>query len=204
MTEKQIRLHNLQQRIKSCRKQNLNELQKEKKTEVDGPKKQNSFKNKKRLREEEKDLKISAETSEYIQKIKEKKRQNIEFQNQLDWSNFSPESLYHSHEKNNSVPTTPQEYEEIKQKEGEDFYNKNNLEYGANDQVNEKFKSRLVKDITKKNEKKKKFSRRRMFFEDEDVTYINPGNRKFNQKLSRNYDKYTTEIQQNLERGTAL
>lgn len=46
--------------------------------------------------------------------------------------------------------------------------------------------------------------RERTEFEGEDVTYINQRNKRFNQKISRNYDKHTAEIRQNLERGTAL
>jgi hypothetical protein len=53
-------------------------------------------------------------------------------------------------------------------------------------------------------QRRKEFSRRRTHLEDEDVTYINDRNRKFNKKLSRAYDSYTSEIKQNLERGTAL
>ena len=37
-----------------------------------------------------------------------------------------------------------------------------------------------------------------------DVDYINKRNKRFNQKIERNYGKYTAEIKQNLERGTAL
>jgi len=47
-------------------------------------------------------------------------------------------------------------------------------------------------------------SKRRKFDEHEDVTYINLRNYRFNKKLSRAYDKYTEEIKDNLERGTAL
>ena len=43
-----------------------------------------------------------------------------------------------------------------------------------------------------------------MFIEEKDVDYINDRNRKFNEKLERNYSKYAAEIKGNLERGTAL
>ena len=39
---------------------------------------------------------------------------------------------------------------------------------------------------------------------DPDITYINEKNKQFNQKLSRFYDKYTAEIRENFERGTAI
>jgi hypothetical protein len=51
---------------------------------------------------------------------------------------------------------------------------------------------------------RKKFSRRRQEFDSEDVTYINDRNKNFNKKIARSFDKYTVEIRQNLERGTAL
>lgn len=51
---------------------------------------------------------------------------------------------------------------------------------------------------------RQKFSKRRRFNEEEDVTYINLRNYRFNKKISRAYDKYTEELKDNLERGTAL
>ena len=53
-------------------------------------------------------------------------------------------------------------------------------------------------------DKRTKYSRRRPFSHDADVDYINERNMKFNKKASRFYDKYTAEIKQNLERGTAV
>lgn len=53
-------------------------------------------------------------------------------------------------------------------------------------------------------EKRQKFSRRRAHDEDADIDYINERNAKFNKKLERFYGKYTAEIKQNLERGTAV
>ena len=53
-------------------------------------------------------------------------------------------------------------------------------------------------------EKRDKYSRRRRFDEEEDVSYINERNMKFNKKLERFYGQYTAEIKQNLERGTAV
>jgi len=52
--------------------------------------------------------------------------------------------------------------------------------------------------------KRAKYSRRRAVDEDADIDYINERNMKFNKKLERFYGKYTTDIKQNLERGTAI
>ena len=48
------------------------------------------------------------------------------------------------------------------------------------------------------------FSRRRSEHGAADIDYINDRNKHFNKKIKRAYDKYTVEIRQNLERGTAL
>jgi predicted transcriptional regulator len=48
------------------------------------------------------------------------------------------------------------------------------------------------------------FSRRRTFKDEKDVTSIDERNQKFNEKLERNYSKYSNEIKGNLERGTAM
>ena len=53
-------------------------------------------------------------------------------------------------------------------------------------------------------DKRSKYSRRREFQHDADVDYINERNMMFNRKTARFYDKYTAEIKQNLERGTAI
>ncbi|NWW41826.1 SYF2 factor, partial [Panurus biarmicus] len=63
---------------------------------------------------------------------------------------------------------------------------------------------RMVADLEKQIEKREKYSRRRPYNDDADIDYINERNAKFNQKAERFYGKYTAEIKQNLERGTAV
>jgi len=63
---------------------------------------------------------------------------------------------------------------------------------------------RLAKDTEAQIAKRDKFSRRRMHDDDADIDYINERNMKFNQKLERFYGKYTKDIKDNLERGTAV
>lgn len=53
-------------------------------------------------------------------------------------------------------------------------------------------------------DKRSKFHRRRQHYDEADIDYINERNMKFNQKADRYYGQYTTEIKQNLERGTAI
>ncbi|KAK3717622.1 Pre-mRNA-splicing factor SYF2 [Vermiconidia calcicola] len=65
---------------------------------------------------------------------------------------------------------------------------------------------RLVADIKKAEEVrlKKRRDRGRPDGEEGDVTYINEKNKQFNMKLARFYDKYTGEIRESFERGTAI
>lgn len=62
---------------------------------------------------------------------------------------------------------------------------------------------RLV-DKLKKDDTRRQKRRRTDEQEDDHVTYINEKNKQFNKKLSRHYDKYTKEIRDSFERGTAL
>ncbi|CAK69324.1 unnamed protein product (macronuclear) [Paramecium tetraurelia] len=62
---------------------------------------------------------------------------------------------------------------------------------------------RLSSDIANQQERRKEFSRRRRFNEDQPVTYINERNRIFNKKLERFFGDYAADIKANLERGTA-
>lgn len=62
---------------------------------------------------------------------------------------------------------------------------------------------RLV-DKLKKDDARRQKRRHTDDQEDDHVTYINEKNKQFNKKLSRHYDKYTKEIRDSFERGTAL
>lgn len=63
---------------------------------------------------------------------------------------------------------------------------------------------RLSKDVSEREEARAKYSKRRMQTDAADVDYINDKNAAYNKKLKRAFDKYTVEIRQNLERGTAV
>ena len=63
---------------------------------------------------------------------------------------------------------------------------------------------KMVKELKEREEKRKSFSRRRKFNEDKDIDSINDRNEHFNKKIERAFGKYTLEIKNNLERGTAL
>lgn len=62
---------------------------------------------------------------------------------------------------------------------------------------------RMVMDLHRQLAVRASFSKRRRFVADEDVTYINQRNRRFNQKIARAYDDYTRDLRASLERGSA-
>lgn len=64
---------------------------------------------------------------------------------------------------------------------------------------------RLVADLKKADDiRMKKRKDRGREENDGDVTYINEKNKQFNLKLARFYDRYTTDIRESFERGTAI
>ena len=104
------------------------------------------------------------------------------------WDVFNDDSLYRAYNKR-----TKKMEDELK----------NNPEL-YNELTDEQKLERMAEDIEEQIAKRGQFSRRRMFIEEKDVDYINDRNRKFNEKLERNYSRYAAEIKGNLERGTAL
>ncbi|KAJ4433557.1 pre-mRNA-splicing factor Syf2 [Periplaneta americana] len=97
-----------------------------------------------------------------------------------------------------------QQYEQQKQKLGEAFYGgQNTILHGLHQDTKEGI-DHMVEDLEKQISKREKYSRRRMHNDDADIDYINERNMKFNKKLERFYGEHTTEIKQNLERGTAV
>ena len=64
---------------------------------------------------------------------------------------------------------------------------------------------RLVKDLQKAEEVRLRKRRERGRGDEEgDVTYINDKNKQFNLRLARAYDKYTKDVRESFERGTAI
>ncbi|KAJ1848590.1 pre-mRNA-splicing factor SYF2, partial [Coemansia sp. RSA 2703] len=63
---------------------------------------------------------------------------------------------------------------------------------------------KLAKSIEDQQKRRAGLNKPSIEKEGEDVSYINDRNARFNRKMSRAYDKYTKEIKDNFERGTAL
>ncbi|KAJ2635880.1 pre-mRNA-splicing factor SYF2 [Coemansia sp. RSA 1286] len=63
---------------------------------------------------------------------------------------------------------------------------------------------KLVKTVEEQQRKRAKLHKPSIGQEGEDVSYINDRNARFNRKMNRAYDKYTKDIKDNFERGTAM
>lgn len=94
-------------------------------------------------------------------------------------------------------------YNAQKESYGEDYFKSNPILEGKTKDTKEAVQ-RMVDDLEAQADKRKNFSRRRMYNDDADIDYINEKNAKLNKKLERYYGEYTKEIKQNLERGTAI
>ncbi|MBW0491550.1 hypothetical protein O181_031265 [Austropuccinia psidii MF-1] len=91
----------------------------------------------------------------------------------------------------------------IQQAAADNLYrNMDSLVY-ADHKPSEEAIDRVVGKLNLDIDKRSKRSRVRKE-EDGEITYINDKNKAFNQKIGRFYDKYTEEIRENIERGTAL
>lgn len=84
------------------------------------------------------------------------------------------------------------------------FYATMNTQLESNRKDNPNAKNKLAEAITQQQEKRAKYHRRRTYNEDDHINYINERNRKFNLKAERAYGQHTSEVRENLERGTAI
>jgi len=74
--------------------------------------------------------------------------------------------------------------------------------FGVESQTTKQGVERMAEEL--KDRKNVERRRKRNLHGAEDVDSINDRNAVFNRKIKRVFDKYTVEIRQNLERGTAL
>jgi len=111
---------------------------------------------------------------------------------------YNPEGQHRHYERN--VKSVPRNHDEM---ETGEIYNPIDSFLRVDKDKEKEGTRRLAKEMNRRIVKQKN-KVDRLEFEGEDVSYINKRNQRFNQKISRNYDKATAEIRQNLERGTAL
>jgi len=95
-------------------------------------------------------------------------------------------------------------YERQKERLGKAFYAEANTYLHDKTKDSKEGIDKMVDDLEKQIAKRNKFSRRRTHNDEADIDYINERNMKFNAKLERYYGEHTTQIKQNLERGTAI
>jgi len=154
--------------------------------------------------EKQKFLNTTAETAEKELKKGQKKRKR-QADSLFGWGKFTNDAQYNSYQqrqKNN--PFDLEEYNKQKAEQKNFFPDANHLDYAQNAEVTKEKKDLMLKELHQTYKKRKEFSRRRPYYEDADVDFINERNRVFNKKIGRFYDPYTAEIKANLERGTAV
>ncbi|GAB9464181.1 Pre-mrna-splicing factor syf2 [Globisporangium polare] len=213
MTPAQRKLFELRMKVNAGRKANKQEVAAEHERIVNKDKKAKKEESVKRKQEKKEEvtsgtahLKETAEEAEVKTKKNEKKEKR---KAAFGWDVFNQDSLFKGYKKRlANLPTHADESADGSTAIVVAAADMNNLEdelsYGKNDNVSEENLERMAQELEERIKARKKFSRRRQHYEGEDVDYINDQNRLFNRKAKQAFDKYTVEIRQNLERGTAL
>lgn len=155
-----------------------------------------------------KDDGVMNQTAEQAEFAAEKARKKAENMATFGWQAFTTEATHRAYEKRlKKLPTAGSSGRKADASgEGSSSHlEQNPLDYGkVGAEVSKSALDRLTKDIVEREEARSNFSKRRMQFSSSDVDYINDKNAQYNKKLKRAFDKYTVEIRQNLERGTAV
>lgn len=121
------------------------------------------------------------------------------------WDVFNQKSLYNAYKKRTkNIECDVEEYNKMKEADPEFYREASSLQYGKAPKISDDKIENMVKELRDRDEKRKAFSRRRKFHEEKDIDSINDRNEHFNKKIERAFGKYTLEIKNNLERGTAL
>lgn len=143
-------------------------------------------------------LDITAEDASKWDRMKKKKNPDAGF------SNFEDAAIRQYERQTKKLKPDMEAYIKEKEKMGEAFYpTVDTIIHGMQGDSKESIDN-MVEDLEKQIDRSSKFSRRRRYNDDADINYINERNKNFNKKLERFYGKYTQEIKQNLERGTAV
>uniref|UniRef100_A0A7N0UZC3 Pre-mRNA-splicing factor SYF2 n=1 Tax=Kalanchoe fedtschenkoi TaxID=63787 RepID=A0A7N0UZC3_KALFE len=121
------------------------------------------------------------------------------------WDVFNQKTLYDAYKKRTkNINVDLEEYNKMKEADPEFYRDASSLQYGKAPKVSEDKIDKMVQELKDRDEKRKSFSRRRRFRDEKDIDSINDRNEHFNKKIERAFGKYTLEIKNNLERGTAL
>jgi len=197
MTPLQLRLYNLQRKMNQSR--NLNHrgvLEEGKRKEDKGRKEKKEMRLAEKARFTLSDSEKSASDTITAQGKKEKRAKNA---NNFGWDMMNSGAQHRNYEKRlTSLPG------QTKSKSGEirstELYDP--ILSSSNSKTTSSGISRMSADLKARELVSKR--RVRNEHEGEDVDYIDERNKRFNKKIKRTMDKYTVEIRQNLERGTAL
>lgn len=142
---------------------------------------------------------LGADEAEKMEKRKKRKNPDQGF------SDYEQATFRQYQRLTKQIKPNVEQYEAQKEKLGDEIFYPSADTLGVTEHKDtEEAVDGLVEDLDKQMKKRERYSRRRAYDEDEDIDYINERNMKFNKKLERFYGKYTTEIKQNLERGTAI
>ncbi|CAM9569698.1 unnamed protein product [Laminaria digitata] len=144
-----------------------------------------------------KDEAFMVETAAAAEIVSEHKNKKEKHKAAFGWNVFNQDALFKGYKKRLEKLPKPKAGSEGARME-------DTAEYGAKDDADAKGMQRVVDELMDKEKRKEAFSRRRSEHGAADIDYINDRNKHFNKKIKRAYDKYTVEIRQNLERGTAL
>ncbi|KAK4774530.1 hypothetical protein SAY86_009465 [Trapa natans] len=121
------------------------------------------------------------------------------------WDVFNQKTLYNAYKKRTkNINVDLDEYNKLKESDPEFYRDASSLHYGKAPKVSEDRVEKMVKELKDRDEKRQSFSRRRRYRDEKDIDSINDRNEHFNKKIERAFGKYTLEIKNNLERGTAL
>ncbi|XP_020622031.1 pre-mRNA-splicing factor syf2-like isoform X1 [Orbicella faveolata] len=144
-------------------------------------------------------LEMSADDADRLDRKRKKKNPDQGF------SGFAAAQYRQYQRLTKQMKPNNEDYKREKEQKGEGMYpSVDDVNYGGEGKVPEAAVDRMVADLEKQIEKREKYSRRRAHQDEADIDYINERNMKFNKKLARFYDPFTSEIKQNLERGTAI
>lgn len=121
------------------------------------------------------------------------------------WDVFNQKTLYNAYKKRTkNIEVDMDAYNRAKEADPEFYRDAASLQYGKASKIPEENIDKMVKELHDRETKRNSFSRRRKFHEEKDIDSINDRNEHFNKKIERAFGKYTLEIKNNLERGTAL
>jgi len=157
-----------------------------------------------RKKEKEKELKEGLrdrenphlyESAMYAKQRDSKKRKRKD--GAFGWDVFNQDTLYRAYEKRlKKIKHTGEVKNPTELVDGQKL--------AIDHKPSEDAKQDMINELKQTIERRGKFKRRRRFYENENVTWINKRNEVFNRKVGRAFDKYAQEIRANLERGTAL